>query len=407
MTRTLMGFVAWILVAIGAGWSFATPTRAASNAGKDVVVTWKGSAVDPQALPAGLDASVGAALSTWLPWVREFGGRIDIDASGRLLLVEHNNSSAVRKHLAGAEAALARLDRRVPRLSTAPKTPAGHGGKGDVLPEDPEGPTARTGGSLDDLQRGSVTQWGAGARPLDAEAMVLLVLRDERDLEGVLDRLVQMHPELAAWREHASSHPGFALEAPLVGAVVLGAAGQEEFDPENEVVHRVAELSLLRRAGRQPYWLLQGWAWHVELSVRRSLYCFPYRDGFVSVGEHGGWDKSLRSLWAKPSAPLGFKDLAALQRGKWDDRAAKHAWGTVAYLDSERPDQIRALFDDLREAWDRGSRRDLGGGRWERDANWELSAEELERLFAARLGPSFLEELQAYFAKGASSAKGR
>ncbi len=399
MARTLVVLLAWVALALSAAG------RALAPSGKDVVVTWKGSAVDPSALPAGLDAEVGATLATWLPWVREYSGRMDIDESGRIVFIEHQSSSGVRKHLAGAEAALAQLDRRVPRVSRAPKSPAGRGD--DVLPEDPEGAKPGAGRSWDDVQRGAVTQWGAGTRPLDTGTMVMFVLRDERDLEKVLDRLVELNPELAAWRAVASSQPGFALESPLVGAVVLGAAGQEEFDPENEVVHRVAELSLLRRSGRQPYWLLQGWAWHVELLVRRSLYCFPYRNGFVSVGEHGGWDKALRSLWSKPTAPLSFKDLAALQRGKWDDRAAKHAWGVVAYVDQQHPEKLQQLLEDLRQAWDRGSRRDLGGGRWQRDAQWELEPAELEKLFAARLGDTFLADLQAHFARGGAASKRR
>ncbi len=407
MTRKFLALAAWSALALGVGATPAEPGLARAATYKDIALTWKGAAIDPAALPAGLDPAVGAALEAWLPWTREYGGRIDIEASGRLVLIEHASASGVRKHLAGVDAALAQLDRRFPRLSKAPKTPAGHGGAGGVLPEDPEGAPARGGRSREEVQRGSATQWGAGARPLDTETMVLLVLRDERDLERVLDRLVGLNPELAAWRAHASNHPGFALESPLVGAVVVGAAGQEEFDAENEIVHRVAELSLLRRAGRQPYWLQQGWAWHVELAVRRSLYCFPYRDGFVSVGEHGGWDKALRAIWGKSHSPLTFDELTALQRGKWDDRAAKHAWGVVSYLDQRHPERIPELFEDLRLAWERGSRRELGGGRWERDAQWELSANELEELFAERLGRSFMADLQASFASGGAGPKRR
>lgn len=388
-------------LAVACAW--AAPAGSVADTRGAASVSWKGRELAGSALPADLPASVGAALDAWRPWALAHDYRFDIESTGRIVLVAHRNQSGVAKHLADAERALALLDKRLPRLQAGgPASPAGVPPKGsDVLPEDPEAPTAGPGRSWDEVGAKHETQWGADARELDTGSIVVFLLRDERDMEQLLERLVEGHPALAAWRAGASRHPGFALEWPLVGAVVLGAAGQEEFDPANELVHRVAELSLLRRVGRQPYWVLQGWAWHVELSVRRSLYCFPYRDGFVGVGEHSGWDRSLRSMWSKAASPLAMSDIGALQRGGWDDRAAKHAWGAITYVDRFHPDQLPALLEDLRAAWDRGSRKDLGAGRWERDIGFELSPTAQLAVLHARLGPDVLEKLARFFTTGA------
>lgn len=378
--------------------------------GRDsVAVSWRGRAVDPRALPPELPASVGAALDEWRALAAALDFRFEIEASGRLVLAAHRTQGGIAKHVAAAEQALALLDKRFPRLaavaSGGPKSTGGAAPKrDDVLPEDPEAPSSG-GRTWEDVSTDGKTQWGAGAQQLDSGTIVLFVLRDERDMERLLEGLVAVHPALAAWRAGASRYPGFALEWPLVGAVVLGAAGQEEFDPANEVVHRVAELSLLRRAGHQPYWVLQGWAWHVELSVRKSLYCFPYRDGFVGVGEHGGWDRSLRSMWSKAQGALSMSDIAALRRGAWDDRAAKHAWGAITYVDRFHPDQLPQLLEDLRAAWDRGSKRELGAGRWERDAGFELAAETQVQILRARLGSGVLDDLARFFASSSGPAR--
>lgn len=371
-------------------------------------VTWKGRAVDPAALPAELPASVSAALDDWRAWAVAQDYRFQIDSSGRLVLAAHRTQSGLDKHLGAAEQALALLDKRVPRVvaGSGPASTAGAAPKrDDVLPEDPEASSAGTGRSWADVTAQDETQWGADARPLDSGTIVVFLLRDEREMVLLLDRLVESHPALSPWRAGAARHPGFALEWPLVGAVVLGAAGQEEFDPSNELVHRVAELSLLRRAGRQPYWVLQGWAWHVELSVRKSLYCFPYRDGFVGVGEHSGWDRSLRSMWSKSPTALSMAEIAALRRGAWDDRAAKHAWGAITYVERFYPQRLPVLLEDFRAAWDLGSRRDLGAGRWERNVEFELAPQAQLELLRARLGPDVLDGITQFFAAGAGPAR--
>lgn len=378
---------------------------AAARAGDAATCQWKGAKVSTDALPTGFPVAAVPAVEHWAPWAREHGYKLELESSGRALIVLDANSAGSR-WVKAAEGALRLLDEHLPapQRSAAPaeiKPKPKVGGAG--IPEDPEGkanpapPPAAGAGPV-------ATQWGAGTKSLDTETFALFIVRDEEDYAPLLDELVKVAPYLAPWRATATSLLGFALEEPLAGAVVLGARQQKEWDPENEAVHRAAELALLRRFGRQPYWLLQGWAWHTELSVRRHIYCFPYRSGFVAVGEHTGWDKQLKLDWQVGLPTMA--DLGALRRGVWDDRAARAAWGTVAFLDRYYRDGFVGVLEELRAGWDKGSRKELGGGRWERDAGYQVPFEQQLKIIAGRTSANFLVDVKGYFTIGSSYRPG-
>lgn len=380
-----------------------------ATAGDAATVRWKGQSVSTATLPAEFPSGAVSAIETWAPWARAHRYRLELDASGRALLVHPDGTSSGR-WMKMVDGALRLLDERLPapaRAAGAPDAAPEPGGSSDATPEDPERPS--TGGrSLDEVLQGKTEQWGAGTVPLDTATIVMFTLRDDEDYAALLATLVEVAPYLAPWASTATRFPGFALEEPLAGAVVLGAGGQEEWDPENEVLHRVAELSLLRRFGRMPYWVLQGWGWHAELAVQRSIYCFPYRSGFVGIGEHGGWDKVLKQRWSAAERTLAMPDVAALVRGRWDDTSAQHAWGAIAFLVRWHGAELPKILDELREAWDRGSRRDLGENRWERIVGYEVPHAEQLAILAAHAGEDVLAQLQKCFASGAGyRPKGR
>jgi hypothetical protein len=373
-------------------------------AGDPATVRWKGLSVSTASLPEGFPAQAVSAIETWAEWAKQHRYRLELDVAGRTLLVVPDGMSGGR-WMKMVDGAFALLDERLPAPQRASKTPASESGPPRArggIPEDPEAPPAGDKKSLEETLEGAKTQWGAGTTPLDSGTIVMFLIRDDRDFEALLAKLVELAPYLGPWAKTATQFPGFALEEPLAGAVVLGAGGQEEWDPENEVLHRVAELSLLRRFGRVPYWVLQGWAWHAEIAVQHGVYCFPYRQGFVGIGEHGGWDKVLKQRWSGSTETLRMGQVAALVRGRWDDAAAIHAWGTVAFLDRWHRAELPKLLDELREAWDRGSRRDLGAGRWERVIGYEPPLDEQLAILARHAGDDVLAELQRSFAQGSS-----
>ncbi|MCC7015073.1 MAG: hypothetical protein IT454_21105 [Planctomycetes bacterium] len=316
------------------------------------VVGWKAKRIDVDAAPAEFPAAACETVRKYAPWAREHGYKLELDERGRALVVVHKNASASTwlKHFDGVFELLERE--------------------------------------------------AADSAATESEPLVMFVLKTEVDARSLVARLAEQTPYLAAWASSAKDMPGFALELPLVGSVTLGARDQKEWDPDNEFVHRTAELALLRRFGRQPYWLLEGWAWHVEIARCKSVYCFPYRGGFVGIGEHGGWDKLLRDDWSDPAATFSIDEVAALRRGIWDARAARQAWGTLEFLTRHHPGALTAILRELHGIWDRDSRRDIGGGSWERITDFEVPRADQLRVLESLAGP--LSELRRFFELGSA-----
>ena len=236
---------------------------ALSHAGTGV--TWKGKKVDLATPPADFPGDAKEACEALAGWAGEHGYKLDLDRSGRALVLSTANGSKWVKH---AESALALVDEleRARAAPSGPHSPA------------PEAPPAQP-----------AAKWGTSERKLDTGTFVLVVVKKPEDHGTLLARLAEITPYLASWAKSSTPQPGFALGEPLVGAVVLGLPENKEWNAENEFVHRAAELALQRMYGRQPYWLLQGFAWHAEMELRRGIYCFPYRSGFVWAVEHTGW----------------------------------------------------------------------------------------------------------------------
>jgi hypothetical protein len=232
--------------------------------------------------------------------------------------------------------------------------------------------------------------WGAVELERDTDTMVLLALKNEADFHAALDVLAQLQPYLAAWVSEAKKDLGFVLQSPLAAGFVLNAAELEEWNPENELVNRVARLFLLRRFSQQPYWLTLGWAWYVEMQVQGAIYCFPHRREFVSFTEHTDWDKAVQQRVAK-GRKLQFKDFAAWKRDTFDLPSAHLSWAFVDWMMRRHPGTLPLVLDDLYRTYDEGSRRKTSDTSWERVRGYEIPLAVQQEIFERRLGKDFLE----------------
>lgn len=352
----------------------------------------------PNAPKDELPPAAAPAVERFGEWAKTNGYRIDVDRSQRAMLISLESSDPSH-WFKDVDAVFALLDERAPaplrgERATEPAPKSG----GGTIPEDPEEPVIGTPSTAGQTTTTS-SSWGAGTAPLDSEMIVMFMIKNEVHFASLLAHLTKISPALGPWAESAAQFPGFALEDPLAGAVVLDAAGQEEWSERNELVHRVAELALLRRFGRQPYWVLQGWAWFAEYALCKSFYCFPYRNGFVGIGEHDGWHQQLKRD-ATQAATFSIDDLVSLRRGAWDDRGARMAWGLVQYLQRRQVGAWPKVLEDLRIAWDKGSQRELGPHRWERIVGYEAPAAEQLRILETHTSETFLKDLTAFCRTG-------
>ncbi len=229
----------------------------------------------------------------------------------------------------------------------------------------------------------------------------MFIVRTEQDYFELLTALGETQTYLKPWLETAKTYTGFTLEKPLIGAYIELASGQEEWDPDNEVVNRVAQMLFVRRFSQQPYWLVQGMAWHIEMKLRKGIYCFPYRSGFIFATEHTGWDAALKNMFLERAAePLRLDEFAHWQRGSYSDSLAKVSFGLAEFLSRYHKDSLSAFVESLRLFRNEHNRVDLGGGTWERKANYRIPDADLQRLLAEHFGANVLQDATEFFRSG-------
>ncbi|MEW6074510.1 MAG: hypothetical protein AB1726_18185 [Planctomycetota bacterium] len=373
----------------------------------DVTVRWRQEDHQASALPAELGAEARSAIETWQKWAAEQHYRLDLSADERVLLLSASGSSRRSQQAKLVAGALRFFDERLPApahraglaalaggLAGEPAPPAG----GDEpIPDDPEGdppplgpPRGVGAEGLEDPPE-ITWAWGAGSVPPDTETIVFLVLKKPNDYQSALVQLAKIAPYLEPWIAGARKYTGFVLEQPLAGAFVEAGEGREEWDPDAELVNRIAGLLLLRRFGRQPYWLTQGWAWVAELELRGGIYCFPYRSEFVWAVEHTGWPSTLRTKFASRTGdPLRLEEFAAWPRGTYQGDAALLSWGFADFLVAAHRAELPALLEALRVYRDAHDRIPLSATEWRRDPDYEIPLETLDELFRAHLGEDYL-----------------
>lgn len=376
--------------------------------GDEVLVRHDGRPYPIDELPEELGEAPRAAALAWAAWCAENEYRMELDESGRVLLITATKSKKASKLMRLVDKTTKRFDELLPppppvtkAADGAPEDGAGGADGGDAAGDD-ENEVDGEGESGDEWFLPE-TQWGTGTTPLDTETAVLFVLRDPRDQGKLLDELAAQHDYLAGWARGAKDLIGFVLESPLVGAYLENAPILEEWRPENELVHRLTELLFLRRFGRQPWWIQQGVAWTLEHDLEKGMYCFPYRNEFVYAVEHDAWPDSVRNLYkrkGKEVAPLDLELLSKWNRGSFQSVPAWTSFGATYYLIHEHGDALPAFLLDLRAYRDAHERKDNGDGTWTRIIDYEIPREALLERMQAHFGADVLTDAGQYLGKG-------
>lgn len=386
----------------------------ATLAGDPAPIHWKEKRLALDALPSELPPAARAALQAWHPWCSDHAYRLDLEASGKVLVLSRASNDRIDQELELVEAVLARFAVELPppaaRLPVpepgAEAPPPAPVAKDTPLPEDPEDPD---GGdhpwkltSTKPAERTSAapktTTWGAQGVEPDTQTVVLCLVRDQDDFVLLLRHLAETYPYLAAWTEAARANQGFVLGEPCIGAYLERPDGVEEWNADNELVHRVARLLALDRYGELPNWFLLGYAWQQELALLKGVYCFPWRDEFVWATEHGGWPAAVKSRYSR--ARLAPADFMNFRRGKYVDEMAKASWAMTAWLVTRERARLPALLEELRVLREVQARVPDGPGRWRKDPDHEVPLAEQVKLFQKHLGADYLARATAFVRDG-------
>jgi hypothetical protein len=334
-------------------------------------------------LPEKLGAGPLAALEHWGGWAAERGYRLELSADGRVLLVLRARK-APKKELKLIEEALEQFDELLP----APERgPAGE-------------PLWRGTGSVEAFFGLPKSAWIQHGPQADTETIVLLGIGEQDDYEAAIDLIVEGQPALASWARAGKGGPGFVLAEPLCASWLLGKLAAEEYDPHNELVNRLTRLLVMRRFGRQPWWLTVGLAWYMEIELRGTVYCFPGRSGFVASSSHGAWPSQLRKLARDRDAEISVERLAGLTAQGWDEERALLAWGTVKYLASAHGERLPHILENFRLLRNLQGIERWSDGAWRVDTGYRVPLEHQQALLVCHLGDGFEGDMAKVMAKG-------
>jgi len=342
-------------------------------------VHWNGKSFAPRAMPSHMPAEQRALIGTWAPFAEQMDYRMDLDNSGRVLLLSSNKHRRVSHEMRLIDRTLDLFDEKLP-LTPVP---------------------ASTG--LDDIVLGN------GAEMLrQPEPMVLVRARDRADYWKLTEFVAERHAYLAKWVDDVQDDPGFQLSVPLCGTWLETEHGLEEWRADNELVNRLAHGLLQTRFGQQPQWLAQGVAWYTELEVARSIYAFPSREGFVSIGEHTGWLRPLKKTYSRQKGQdLTLDEVATWARGSYDEECAARSFGLVSFLLEHRSDSLPRIAAELGAYRETFARVPVEGGRWAMDLSYEVPIQAQGLTLARHAGEDVMHEATRFFLRGKSYRRPR
>ncbi len=335
----------------------------------DGIVTWREDqrAIESLTAEEGLGPGPIAAVNTWASWAAERDYRLVLTDDGSVLLVfsetyarrqrGRREDSTMLRFLSSVEKTIAEVDRLIP--------PA-------VIPD------------------------------AQSKTIVVIGVRQEH-YPDVLEAVATQHETLREWTSAAAlSRSGFMLGEPLVAVWIEDPPGMEEWNRENEVVHRVAAELLARYAPNLPKWLQVGVGWHIEDRVMDSIYCLPYRTGFVSVYDHTDWDRNLMQLFKRRRrTPLELQEVAEwIPREGYDRDKAYIAFGISRYLADHAPESLPPILRELNEQITEKRKVPTGEYTWIVDTNYSLPIPEQLAFFEKHAGETFLTEVTRFFIEG-------
>lgn len=350
-------------------------------------VKWKGREYALSKLPPELPKEVAEAARPLGAWADRKGYFMELTPEADCLLITRR-SGGVELNFTRIRETFAAFDGLLAPRSDSPETSGGT--------QKP----AR--GKLEDFDLPKVGHQDAEMPRMPHQIPVLLEAKNPADYKSALQALVESCDWLAGWVTSTGEKAyGLVLPHPLMGAWLVNAPANEEWNPENELVNRLAQLILLDRAGEQPYWLLSGVAWEIELSVRKGIYCFPYRDGFVGVEEHAGWAPQLKTAFeSRETNPPTAKEIAALKRGAYIDTQAARAWGTAHWLMRSKTASFAAILSDLDSARRKQGIAVAEDGTWKTIEDWDWPDAVVDEILRRQLGEDVFTQLGAAFRAG-------
>ncbi|MFT7678165.1 MAG: hypothetical protein ACI8QC_002151 [Planctomycetota bacterium] len=358
--------------------SGSSPARAAASDATAVRLVWKRENIEFGEWPDELDREVVDVLNAWLPFARANGYRMDLNETGRVLMLssaERNRST--RTWEGRINEALELTDELIPWV-----------------------PPSATPNGVDPRQR-------LEDRQSVENLQVLVRLENEADRDALVDDLLRRAPGLQAWANDARNQSALLLRKPACAAWIESGKASV-LSSEGECANRLTHLLLNERFGELPAFLEEGLAWYVEQELTGKLSSAPYLAESPRSLPRRGFEHDLRALFrGREDTPISVEDLLGMQHASWDAELAALAWGTSQHICALRPEAVSFLCADLSLGRQSLNWVEPGNGSWEGSGEKQWDAAELEKAIARHAGPTARSEWSAYFATGRISPRAR
>jgi hypothetical protein len=325
---------------------------------------------------------VEKVITLWTPWVLSheyFAFELSDDARVLLISKQRNRKDKVSRERKLVNEVCEQFDRFLPRPVARPTSP-----EGSQVPKD------------------EVSDHLAG---LDQETAVLLYLDRSETLSDALVFFAKGCPTLASRLGRFEILTGVVIADPLIGICLQDPPGIDasEWKEENELVHRLSHLLMLRRFGELPFWIIRGISWHLEYEMKNQIYCFPDRNEFVAEAGHGGWDPRLRSRYrkiAKRSDGFDLKEAAEWPVGIYDESYVVPSWGVARYLARAAEPAARSrLLQELHLlVFELG--RVYEGSRWTKIVDYQPATAAQAEVLRRNLGETCMQDMMEFFGTG-------
>ena len=365
---------------------------------------WDGKRRKFEPMPEEITPAAAHALEFWKAWCDEQEYRLHMSGDQRVLYLVSKKQSHLKRDLGLIEKTAAYVDALLPLPDRDHRVSE----EDDPFRENEDPFREGDPGAGRSESSGGRFEWSEDGVPLETETLVLIKTRNVEDYTSCLKRIADAHSYLKEWFETARNMAGFSLARPLCTAWLESADGLEEYNAENELVHRLAGLLILRRFGQQPYWLQTGLSWHVEWELMDSIYCYPYRNEFVFAVEHTAWPGML-SRKHQETEELTMEQFSSWKRGEFQIAFALRAWGMGSFLAREHPEATSAILEDLRILRDHQSKVHDEDGTWNRIVGYECPTADQQVVFERHLGEGYLDRVLEFFhgVQGSRSVKSK
>ena len=185
-----------------------------------------------------------------------------------------------------------------------------------------------------------------GAENRRAQPLALFHLMDRGKYEKLIDWIVTKETWLSKWAPTAKGLEGFA-NAPQRVVVLETSAAPRDLNRDNNFVHLIGHVAVFEHYGVQPFWVREGTALDLEVTILDKLFNMCNNGGFTALDRPGGWRLDVKKAFQKWQ-DLDPHTLVDLRQNQFDRDGSLRALGVTRYAVLERLDDYRSLLGRMR-----------------------------------------------------------